>query len=92
MSKLDGKYYADACYEVSYKCATVTSNLAFWGAGMAEGNEDEHAIKLARSVVSLRRELNRILDDLPKETVKRAKSEEDMMRANPIAFMLKDLM
>lgn len=92
MSKLDGKYYADACYEVSHKCATVTSNLAFWGAGMAEGNEDEHAIKLARSVVSLRRELKLILDDLPKETVKRAKSEEDMMRANPIAFMLKDLM
>lgn len=92
MSELDGKYYAGACYEVSRKCATVTSNLAFWGAGMAEGDEDEHALKLARSVVSLRRELKRILDDLPKETVKRAKSEEDEMRADPIAFLLKDLM
>ena len=28
MSELDGKYYAEACYEVSHKCATVTSNLA----------------------------------------------------------------
>lgn len=92
MSELDGKYYAGACYEVSRKCATVTSNLAFWGAGMAEGDEDEHALKLARSVVSLRRELKRILDDLPKETVKRAKSEEDKMRANPTSFLLKDLM
>lgn len=92
MSELDGKYYVGACYGVSRKCATVTSNLAFWGAGMAEGDEDEHALKLARSVVSLRRELNRILDDLPKETVERAKSEEDMIRANPIAFLLKDLM
>lgn len=92
MSELDGKYYVGACYEVSRKCATVTSNLAFWGAGMAEGDEDEHALKLARSVVSLRRELKRILDYLPKETVERAKSEEDEMRANPIAFLLKDLM
>ena len=76
MSELDGKYYAEACYEVSHKCATVTSNLAFWAAGMAEGDEDEHALKLGRSVVSLRRELKLILDDLPKETVKRAKAEE----------------
>lgn len=92
MSELNGKYYAEACHEVSYKCATVTSNLAFWGAGMAEGEEDEHALKLARSVVSLRRELKQILDDLPKETVKRAKSEEEERRADPIAFLLKDMM
>lgn len=92
MRELDGKYYAEACYEVSHKCATVTSNLAFWAAGMAEGDEDEHALKLARSVVSLRRELKRILDDLPKETVKRAKAEEEEIHADPFAFLLKGLM
>ena len=92
MSELNGKYYVIACHEVSKKCATVTSNLAFWGAGMAEGDEDESALRLAGSIVSLRRELKQILDDLPKETVKRAKSKEEEMRANPIAFLLKDLM
>lgn len=92
MSELNGEYYADACHEVSTRCAAVTSNLAFWAAGMAEGDEDEHALKLARSIVLLRRELKRILDDLPKEAVKRAKSEEEEMRADPIAFLLKELM